>query len=121
MRKIRITIMTSISGTRLISSGSFSLPRWKFTPAASSRALLRLEVHALAVQDVDQLDGALLHLHHQRVDLVLEVAVENERRDGDGDAEGGVVERHRDAVRELLRVGAAGRLRAEDLDHADHR
>jgi hypothetical protein len=24
-------------------------------------------------------------------------------------------------VRELLRVGAGGRLRAEDLDHADHR
>jgi hypothetical protein len=28
---MRITIITSMSGTRLISSGSFSLPRWKFT------------------------------------------------------------------------------------------
>src|SRR3979409_2634643 len=109
MRKIRITSMTSIIGTRLISSGSFSLPRWKFMLGA----LLRLEVHALAVHDVDQLGGELLHLHHQRVDLVPEVAVEDERRDRDGDAEGGVVERDRDAVRELLRVGAGRPLRAE--------
>src|SRR6185295_17933322 len=33
MRKMRITIMTSMSGTRLISSGSRCLPRWKFIAA----------------------------------------------------------------------------------------
>src|SRR5689334_5430466 len=112
---MRITIITSISGTRLISSGSFSRPRWKFKLGP----LLRVD--ALAVQDVDQLGGLLLHLDDQRIDLVPEMAVEDERRHGDADAEGGVVQRDRDAVRELLRVGAARRLRAEDLDHADHR
>src|ERR1041384_5796205 len=115
---MRITIITSMSGTRLISSGSFALPRWKFTLAPLRR---RLVVGALAAQDVDQLGRAQLHLDHQRVDLVAEVAVEDERGHGDADAEGGVVERDRDAVRELLRVGAGRRLRAEDLDHADHR
>src|SRR4051812_21715821 len=118
MRKIRITSMTSIIGTRLISSGSFSLPRWKFMLGPLLR---RLEVHALAVHDVDEAGGLLLHLHHLRVDLVLEMAVEDERGNGDGDAECGVVERNRDAVRELLRVGPGRPLRAEDLDHADHR
>src|SRR6185369_7263358 len=102
MRKIRITIITSMSGTRLISSGSFSRPRWKFTLGALLR---RLEIHALAVHDVDQLGGALLHLHHQAVDLVAEVPVEDERGHRDADAEGGVVERDRDAVRQLARVG----------------
>src|SRR5262245_26256338 len=106
---MRITIITSISGTRLISSGSFSLPRWKF------------KLGSFAVQHVDQLRSLLLHLDDQRVDLVAEVPVEDERGHGDADAEGGVVQRDRDAVRELLRVAAARRLRAEDLDHADYR
>ena len=35
IRKMRITIITSISGTRLISSGSFTRPRWKFIYARS--------------------------------------------------------------------------------------
>src|SRR5678815_103342 len=120
---MRITIITSISGTRLISSGSFSLPRWKFTASVPPLGALRRHrvVGPFAVQDVDQLGSLLLHLHNQRVDLVAEVAVEDQRRHGDADAEGGVVERDRDAVRELLRVGAGRRLRAEDLDHADHR
>src|SRR5688500_14997049 len=73
------------------------------------------------MQDVDQLGGPQLHLDHVGVDLVLEMAIEDERRYGDGDAEGGVVQRNGDAVRELLRIGAGRRLRAEDLDHADHR
>ena len=65
MRKIRITIITSMSGTRLISSGSFS-------PAALEvhRSLAAAEVDALAVDDVDQLRGLLLHLHDEGVDLV---------------------------------------------------
>src|SRR5262245_28865599 len=105
IRKMRITIITSMSGTRLISSGSFSSPRWKFT---ASGPLLR-RVDPLAVQDLDQLRGPLLHLDDQGVDLVAEVAVEDERGYGDADAEGGVVQRDRDAVRELLRVGAARR------------
>src|SRR5688500_2486220 len=113
MRKIRITIITSISGTRLISSGSFSLPRWKSTALAP--LLQDGIVQARAVQDVDQLGGGNLHLHHQRVDLVAEMPVEDQRRDGDGDAERGVVQRDGDAMRELLRVGAGGGLRAEDL------
>src|SRR5438128_2309651 len=116
MRKIRITIITSISGTRLISSGSFSCPRWKFiaTRCRYGSCPKGRVVHPLAVQDVHQLGGGELHLHHEGVDLVLEVAVEDERGNGDGDAEGGVVERDRDAVRELLGIRPGGRLRAED-------
>ena len=109
IRKIRITSITSINGTRLISRGSFSLAA--------------LEVHALRSPCTmsTSLEATLLHLDDEGVDLVAEVAVEDQRRDRDRDAERGVVERDRDAVRELLRVGAAGRrLRAEDLDHADH-
>src|SRR5213083_3747233 len=82
-----------------------------------------LEVHllpALAVNDIHQLGGLLFHLHHQALDLVLEVPVEDERRYRYADAERGVVQGDRDAVRELLRVAAGGGLRAEDLDHADH-
>src|ERR1041384_4880129 len=118
IRKMRITIITSMSGTRLISSGSFCRPRWKFTRSGPLRR--HRPVDALAVQDVDQLRGLLLHLHGQGIDLVAEVAVEDQRGHGDADAEGGVVQRDRDAVRELLRGGAGWRLRAEDLDHADH-
>src|SRR3989441_7577726 len=89
MRKIRITIITSISGTRFISSGSFSCPRWKFiaTRCRYGSCPKGRVVHALAVQDVNQLGGGELHLHHEGVDLVLEVAVEDERGNGDGDAE----------------------------------
>src|SRR5207249_2740192 len=38
----------------------------------------------------------------------------------DHQAEPRVVQRHGYAVRQLYRVGSAGRLRAEYLDHADH-
>src|SRR3989337_3167553 len=108
MRKIRITSMTSIIGTRLISRCSFSRPRWKFTRRASG------VLGALAGHDVDQLRRLLLHVDDEAVDLVPEVAVEDERRNRDADAERGVVEGDGDAVRQLLRVGAAGRrLRAE--------
>src|SRR5262245_28975104 len=111
---MRITIITSMSGTRLISSGSFSLPRWKFTASVPPLGAQRRRIDPLAVEDVDQLRRPLLHLDDQRIDLVSEVAVEDERRHGDADAERGVIEGDRDAVRELLRVGAARRLRAED-------
>lgn len=51
-------------------------------------------------------------------------APEDQRRDGDHQAEGGAVERDRD-VRQLRRIARAGRTTgrrgAEDLDHADHR
>ena len=120
MRKIRITSITSIIGTRLISSGSF-------VPAA-------LEVHRSARCCATGRSRCARRArcrpawrprcsisHDEAVDLVAEVPVEDQRRDRDADAEGGVVERDRDAVRELLRVGAGRRLRAEDLDHADHR
>jgi hypothetical protein len=64
----------------------------------------------------------LLHLDHHAVDLAAKVAVEDERRDGDYKTKRGVVQRRRNTVRQFLGVGAAGGcLRAEDLDHADHR
>src|SRR5712664_1375427 len=99
---MRITIITSMSGTRLISSGSSCLPRLK-SIVLGVRCPRRPSAYALAVHHVDQLGRLLLHLDHQRVDLVLEMAVEDQRGDGDRDAEGGVVERNRDAVRELRR------------------
>src|SRR3970040_236324 len=98
MRKIKITSMTSIIGTRLISRGSRSRPRWKFMRRASG------VLGALAVHDVDQLRRLLLHVDDEAVDLVPEVAVEDERGDGDVDAERGVVERDGDGVRQVLRV-----------------
>src|SRR5258706_3106687 len=84
---MRITIITSISGTRLISSGSFSLPRWKFTALGPLRR--HRIIDALAVQDVDQLGRLLLHFHDQAVDLVAEVAGKNTPRHADADAAGG--------------------------------
>jgi len=49
------------------------------------------------------------------------MSVEDHAGDGDDEAKSGVVQRHRDAVREHGGVGAGRRLRTEDLDHADHR
>src|SRR3982074_2268736 len=106
---MRITIITSMSGTRLISRGSSCLPRLK-SIVLGVHGSTHPSAYALAVHHVDQLRRLLLHLHHQRVDLVLEMAVEDQRGNGDRDAERGVVERDRDAVRQLLRIGAARRL-----------
>src|SRR6185436_10406176 len=126
IRKIRITSITSIIGTRLISGSSRCLPRRKFIGSlgrASGRRILRPghKVAAVAMDDVDQPGGFLLHEHDESVDLVAEVPVEDQGRDRDCDAEGSVVERDRDAARQLLRIGSGRRLRAEDLDHADDR
>src|SRR5262245_5118011 len=127
IRKMRITSMTSIIGTRLISGSSRCLPRRKFIGrggAASVRGRRRRrsrEVGAIAVHDVDEARGFLFHPHDESVHLVAEMAVEDQRRDRDRDAESRVVQRDRDAARELLRVRPRRTLRAEDLDHADDR
>src|SRR5438270_9061410 len=108
-----MTSRTSINGMKLISGSS--RPREPLRSMAA-RALL-----ALAVREVDELDGLLLHLDDQLVDLAAEMPVEDHARDRDDQAHGGVVERHRDPVGEPDRVRAHGGLRAEDLDHADDR
>src|SRR5262245_49848432 len=109
-----MTMSTSMNGTRLISGSSLNDPRRKFIAAASGLAL--------AADDLDQLDRLDFHFHDQRIGARAEVAVEDEARHGDDDAERGVVQRDRDAVRELRGIRHAGRsLRAEDLDHADDR
>src|SRR5215470_3881431 len=112
MRKIRMTRSTSIKGMKLISGSSRERPARRFMIAA---------LLALAVRQLDELDRLLLHLERQAVDLGAEMPVENHARDCDDQPERGVVERDRDAVRELDRVRPGGGLRAEDLDHADHR
>src|SRR5476649_2542375 len=109
--KIKITSSTSMNGIKLISGSSRPFPLRKFMPPP----LLARVVH-----DVDELDGLLLHLDDEAVDQRAEVAVEDQRRHRDRQAEAGVVQRRRNAVRQLGRIAAGAVLRAEDLDHADH-
>jgi hypothetical protein len=56
---------------------------------------------ALAVREIDELDRLLLHLDMQAIDRGTEVTVEDHARDRDDEAEGGVVECDRDAMRKL--------------------
>src|SRR3990172_5254105 len=88
-----------------------------------SALLLRrsAEIEALAVHDVDELARLLLHLMHEALDRAAEMTEENHRWYGDDQAKAGVVKRDRNAVRELHRAATGRTLRAEDLDHADHR
>src|SRR6476620_4591035 len=112
---MRITSSTSISGMKLISGSSRSrlprrfiaLPRKAASPAPS---------FALVVREVDELDRLLLHLDDQRVDARAEIAVEHHAGYGHDQAHRRVVQRNRDAVRELDGIGACRALRAEDLD-----
>ena len=67
-----MTIRMSISGSGYVGLVRVR-PRRKFMPA-------------LAVDDLDQLDRLAFHLHHQDVDAVAEVAVEDHRRDRHADA-----------------------------------
>ena len=79
----------------------------------------------LAAQDLEllqQLRALVFPGQHVSVRPAAEVAPENQRRDGDRQPKSGVVERHRNAVGELRRVGNgtdAG-LRAENFNHADY-
>src|SRR5207237_834558 len=67
-----MTSRTSINGMKLISGSS--RPREPLRSMAA-RALL-----ALAVREVDELDGLLLHLDDQLVDLAAEMPVEDQRK-----------------------------------------
>ena len=96
-----MTSSTSISGMKLISGSS--------RHAAAAQIHRPRSVTALAVDDLDELDRLLFHLDDQRVDLRAEMAVEDQRGNRDDDAERRVVERDRDAVRELDRVAARRR------------
>lgn len=62
----------------------------------------------------------LFHFHQEIVDPRAEDPVGEHRRDRHDDAEGGGIERNRDALRQLLRIGPA-LLGRKDVDHADHR
>ncbi len=109
-----MTSSTSMNGIRLI-SGSSGRGLRKFTIDQVAR---RGESHEVR----DQAMRRLLHVERVGIDEAPEVAVEHQRGDRDHQPERRVVERDRDAVREQRRVVAPGRrLRAEDLDHADHR
>ena len=70
---------------------------------------------------VHQLARLLLHVNQKGLDFGAEMAVEDHRRNRNHQAQRRVIKRHRDAVSQHLRVGARGRLRAEDFDHAHHR
>src|SRR4051812_15097037 len=111
MRKMRMTSRTSINGMKLISGSS---------RADALRSLIRdAPSLALVVREIDELDGLLLHLDHQAIDLGAEMAVEDHRWNGDDEAHGGVVQRDRDALCERDGVRCRRALRTEDLDHAD--
>src|SRR5512134_273744 len=109
---MRITSRTSMKGIRLISGSSFQWPR-KFIRALRSAPL--------AMDHVDDPRGLLLHLDHEGFDLAAEVAEEDRRGHGNQDAKPRVVERDRDAMRELRRVRSGRSLRSEDLDHTHDR
>src|SRR6267378_3548843 len=111
-RKMTMTISTSMKGTRLISGSSWNEPRRKFIACLPVSSAL-----ALALDDLDQLDGLDFHFHHERIHPCTEVTVEHQTGYGDDDAERGVVQRNRDAVRELGWIGHPGRtLGAKYLD-----
>src|SRR5690606_20188037 len=136
MRKIRMTSNTSISGIRLISGSSFQRLR-NFMPerlysrfagnavdnACTGTLIFHFPRPALVlpgtVQHVHQARSLLLHGHDKILDLAAERAEEDGGGQGDQNAEASVIERDGNAVRDLLRIGAARVLRAEDLDHAD--
>src|SRR5690242_8729947 len=71
------------------------------TPAGRAVALRSF---ALVMREVDQFDGLLLHLDDEGIDLRAEMAVEDHARNRDDQAHRRVVERDRDALRELDRV-----------------
>src|SRR5882672_11536816 len=79
----------------------------------------RLEFETFSVDHVDQPRRLLFHLDHEAFDQAAEVAEENHGWNGDHQAESRVIQRHGNAVGQFLGVGSGGRLRAEDLDHAD--
>src|SRR6266478_1526953 len=82
---------TVVNGMKLISGSSRPRPARRFT--------VELLLLALAVRELDQLDRLLFHLQDQAVDLSAEMAVEDHARDGDDQAECGVIQGHRNAVR----------------------
>src|SRR5262252_11096100 len=96
MRKIRMTSSTSISGMKLISGSSRPRVPRRFIAMVPAGASL-----ALAVREVDELDRLLFHLDVEAVDCRPEMPVEDHAGDGDDQPERRVVERDRDAVREL--------------------
>src|SRR5512132_4124356 len=101
-----MTSSTSISGMKLISGSSRArLPRRFMGSAWGSRSF------ALVVREVDELDRLLLHLDDERVDLRAEMTVEDHARDRDDQPHRRVVERDRDALRELDRVRSGRALR----------
>src|SRR6478672_9561007 len=107
-----MTSSTSISGMKLISGSS--RPR-------VPRRFMRAALLALAVREIHELDRLLLHLDDEGVDLAAEMAVEDHAGNRHDQAHRRVVERDGDALRELDGIRARGALRAEDLDHPDHR
>src|SRR5579864_1223359 len=80
----------------------------------------RLEVEALAMNNINELGRLLFHLDHKTFDPTPEVAEEDHCRYRDDKSEPRVVQRHRDAVSKLLRIRPGRRLRAKNLDHANH-
>src|SRR5882672_11528034 len=107
-----MTSSTSISGMKLISGSSrVRLPLKFIAPPSRSRALV--------MREVDELDRLLLHLDDERIDLRAEMAVEDHARNRDDQAHRRVVQRDRDALRELDRIRSGRTLRSEDLDHPD--
>src|SRR5208283_6222572 len=114
IRKIRMTSSTSIMGMKLISGSSLVRPARRFMVWGSPASV------AFAVCEFDQLGRLLFHLQRQAIDFGTEIAIEDHARYRHDQAERRVVERDRDAVRELDRIRTRRGLRAEDLDHADH-
>src|SRR6266566_9547400 len=106
-----MTSSTSINGMKLISGSSRGCMPRRFTVAFASAAL--------AVRQLDQLDRLLFHFEDEVVDLGAKMTIEDHARDRDNEPKRGVVERHRNPMREQNRIRAGCRLRPEDLDHAD--
>src|SRR5579859_6788862 len=135
MKMISSTSTTSTSGVTLISERTPPAPtyptrrlwilwprRFFFVGAADvvEGAAMLLGVAPLAQHVADQLRRHVVHVDDERLDGVGEVVERHDRRDGDGEADGGGEERLGDAGRDAAQAALARRRhRAEGVDDAD--
>src|SRR5690242_351680 len=105
MKNTTSSSTTSMSETTLISGSSGGRPGLRFTARVPWRAGSGCRRRAALarprrLERVGHADRLLLHLHDDALDPAAQVAVENERRDGDAQTRDRTDERLGDAARE---------------------
>src|SRR5690348_12738242 len=126
MKNTTSSSTTSMSETTLISGSSGGRPGLRFTARVPWRAGSGCRRRAALarprrLERVGHADRLLLHLHDDALDPAAQVAVENERRDGDAQTRDRTDERLGDAAREGAGIThAAGLDGVEGADDAGH-